>query len=287
MTTDKVAVITGGGAPLGLACAQELSRRGLRLLLIDQDLGQPAQALADQVAAGRVVLGQSDLEDVPALRRAIDGAADRFGRIDVLANCVLEPGPDGCWEVDEAAWQRCLRVNMKLPFFALQACVPHMRQVGGGRVVNLSSSLSAYTDGRHGLVFGLAKAGLNSMTRQWAVDLCLDNIQANSLWIGPGRPEDLPRPQAVARFVAWLALDATPYLNGAQIPVDGGAALFRQGRLLEAPKSVLPPLRSGPVLFGGPETHPQKCPPSAALRSGTFRGPREPKLGSFVEVSNT
>ncbi|MDR1079045.1 MAG: SDR family oxidoreductase [Propionibacteriaceae bacterium] len=230
--TDKVAVITGAGGPLGWACAQELSRRGLRLVLIDQDLSRPAAALAGPVAAGRVVLGQFDRTDGPALRRAIDAAADHFGRIDVLANCVLEPGPDGCWEVDEAAWQRCLRVNMKLPFFALQACVPHMRRVGGGRVVNLSSSLSAYTDGQHGLIFGLAKAGLNAMTRQWAVDLCLDNIQANSLWLAQGRPEDPPPPAAVARFVAWLALDATPYLNGAQIPIDGGAALLRQGRIL-------------------------------------------------------
>ncbi|MDR1386541.1 MAG: SDR family oxidoreductase [Propionibacteriaceae bacterium] len=232
MVQDKVAVVVGAAGPIGSACAQRFARRGLRLLLIDQDLSQLADCLAQPIAAGRVELGVCDLTDVPAVVQAIDAAAARFGRIDVLANCALEVGPDGCWEVDEAAWQRCLRVNMKLPFFALQACVPHMRRVGGGRVVNLSSTLSEYTDGQQGLIFGLAKAGLNSMTRQWAVDLCLDNIQANSLWVGHDRPENLPDPAQVAEWAVWLALDATSSLNGAQIPVDGGAALLRQGRLL-------------------------------------------------------
>lgn len=239
MSTDaqRVAVVTGGDGEHGRTVAVALAARGVRVALLDERFG-PDPLLDPLVADGRVIRHELSLEDVAAVRRAVDGTAERFGRVDVLVNAVVEAGPDGLRDVQEEAWHRCVRVNMKLPFFALQACVPHMRTAGGGRVITFSSVLSGLTDGHRQVVLGIAKAGVNSMTRQWAVDLSPDNVQANSLWLGvadPARTDGasaLPTPEQVAGFVTFLALDATPAINGTQIAVDSGAALLRQGRML-------------------------------------------------------
>lgn len=232
MDKTLYAVVVGGGSSLGRESALALARRGVRVALIDESFDGTSPELNELVAQGNARISTCSFEDIPAICAAIDEAAEQFGGIDILVNCVFEAGPDGVWDVPEDAWQRCIRVNMKLPFFALQACVPYMRARGGGRVVNMSSVLGAVTDGHHQVVFGMAKAGLNSMTRQWAVDLSPENIQANSLWVGYDDPDAIPSPREVAAFVAFVALDATPYLNGAQIPVDAGASLLRQGALV-------------------------------------------------------
>lgn len=230
-STEKVAVIVGGASEHGRACAVALAERGVRVALLDEQTD--ADPRIDSLeAVGRGARYAQPLEDVGAVRRSIDAAAERFGRVDILISAVCEPGPDGLWDVAESDWQRCVRVNMKLPFFALQACVPHMRAVGGGRVITFSSVLGALTDGQHQVVLGIAKAGVNSMSRQWAVDLSPDNIQSNSVWLGHDDPDNLPTPAQVAGVVTYLALDATDHINGTQIPVDGGAALLRQGRML-------------------------------------------------------
>lgn len=225
----KVAVITCGAGELGMACAFALAERDVCVALIDEAFDQSSEKLAELVAADQAMLIECSLVDIPAIQAAVESAADHFGSVDVLVNCALEQGPDGFWEVEEEAFQRCVRVNMKMPFFALQACVPHMRAAGAGRVINMSSPLSATTDGYSQIIFGMTKAGINSMTRQWSVDLCLDNIQANSLWVDT---EGEILPEEIAKFVAYVALNATPYLNGAQIPVDAGAYLFKQGAML-------------------------------------------------------
>lgn len=237
-TADKAAVIIGGSLDYGWAAAERLAERGVHVVIID-DVHEQHEPLSPRAVAGSVEQIKVSLEDVPGVRKVIDQIGSRFRGIDILVNSVIERGPDGFWEVTEEQWQRCIRVNMKLPFFALQACVPHMRTAGGGRVVNYSSVRGQYTDGEHQLVLGFAKAGLNSMTRQWAVDLCLENIQANSLWIGCD-DSVLPSPAEVAAFTCFLALDATSFLNAAQIPVDAGTSLLRQGEMLGRYRADLP-----------------------------------------------
>lgn len=233
---DKVAVVTGVAGAHGRAAALALADRGLRVVALDElfDLDAQLEVLVERKQIVRHVLS---LEDIGAVQGAVDAAAHRFGRVDVLVNAVCEPGPDALKDVTEDAWHRCVRVNMKLPFFALQACARHMRAVGGGRVVNLSSTMSGFSDGQSQVVLGIAKAGVNSMSRQWAVDLSPDNIQANSVWLGHDDPEALPAPTLVAALVTWLALDAPEFINGTQIVADGGAALFRQGRMLRSEQS--------------------------------------------------
>lgn len=224
-TADKTAVVVGGSANYGAAAASALAGRGAHVVLIDEDL--PSAGVGNGVETMAVAL-----EDVGAIRDAIDHVGEARKGINILVNSAVESGPDGFWDVTERDWDRCIDVNMKLPFFALQACVPHMRSVGGGRVVNYSSVLGAMTDGSHQLVLGFAKAGVTSMTRQWSVDLCLENIQANSIWVGFDESGRLPAPDDVAAITVFLGLDATPFLNGTHIPVDGGRALLRQGALL-------------------------------------------------------
>lgn len=218
----RVAVITTQGGPLSRAIADALVSRGAHTWLIGGVESSGEAADGPKVAS-------CDLQDVSALRATIQTIDQLEGRIDVLVNSIDHHGPNGVWDIPEEDWDRCIRLNMKSPFFALQACAPIMRRGGGGRVINLSSVLSEATDGEHELVYGLAKAGLNSMTRQWAVDLSPDNIQVNSLWLGTERAGETPSDPQVAAVVAYFALDASSFVNGAQIPVDAGAAALHRG----------------------------------------------------------
>ena len=227
----KVAIIIGAGE-YGAAAALALAERDVCVALIAENFDGTGGKLGDAVAGGQVAAYTCSFLDIPGIQRTIDEIAARFGRIVILVNAALERGPDGFWDVEEEAFQRCVRVNMKLPFFAYQACAAHMRTNGGGLVINLSSAFSAVTDGEHQIVYGMAKAGVNSLTRQWAVDQCLENIQANSLWIGCSESGEIPAAEQVTDFVVFLALDASPFVNAAQIPVDGGAYMLRQGSLL-------------------------------------------------------
>jgi NAD(P)-dependent dehydrogenase (short-subunit alcohol dehydrogenase family) len=225
----------------------------VRLALVDESFDVLPPELRALHEKGDPVLLIADPTSAHSVAEAVDQARRQLGGIDVLVNATFEDDTsEGIWELGEEALRRAVQVNMKCPFFAMQACVPYMRERGGGRVVNLSSTRSAVTDGHSHLALGITKAGLNSMTRQWAVDLSPDNIQANSLW-GSDTPDHEPRTKRagdhdsdggtsgrprgghageVGRLVAYLALDATQHINGTQITVDGGETALAQGSLV-------------------------------------------------------
>ena len=227
-----VAVVVGANE-YAVEAVIALARRGLRIAAITEEAIENRE-FSELLDAGMVVEYRCSWTDVPGVRAAIDSAAAHFGRLDVLVNAVLEVDESEPWRVSEQEFTRHQQVNMKLPFFALQASVPHMRKGGKGRVINLSSIFSEFSDGSTNFLLGMAKAGVNSMTRQWAVDLCHERIVANSLWIGAEDDEFLPSAAKVAAFVSFLAVDATAFLNGTQIVVDGGVSALRQGTLLPA-----------------------------------------------------
>ncbi len=138
---DRVAVVTGGSRGLGLLLARELAAAGARLAILARDPAELDLARRELAALGgyRVLALPCDVGDRDEVRWAIDSAAERFGRLDVLINNAgtIQVGPLEHMSVED--FEEALRVHFWGPLYATLAALPHLRRQGGGRIVNISS----------------------------------------------------------------------------------------------------------------------------------------------------
>jgi NAD(P)-dependent dehydrogenase (short-subunit alcohol dehydrogenase family) len=242
----KVAVVTAAGAGIGAATALLLARSGCTVVGVDLD----ADALDERVAelGGDGVLHPvvADVSDPTSVDAAIAEAFGVAGRIDVLANVAggSRPGQDVV-ALDPAEWDRLVRVNLTSVYLMCRAVIPHMRAGGGGAIVNVSSG--AGLRGMHANpAYVAAKAGVVALTRALALDHGPEGIRTNCVAPGPvatplmrrnRTPEQiemlarevsvlgrLGEPEELAEAIVWLASDASSYVVGQTIEVDGGVA---------------------------------------------------------------
>jgi NAD(P)-dependent dehydrogenase (short-subunit alcohol dehydrogenase family) len=239
----KVALITGGTTGIGLASARLFQREGARVLVTGSN-PRTLAAARDQLGPAVQVIA-SDAGD-PAHIRDLFAAIERdHGGLDVLfLNAgIVRSVP--IVEVDEAMFDLVFTINVKGPFFALQAAVPLLRR--GGAVV-LNTSISNQVGMVGGGVYGASKAALRSLTRTAAAELADRGVRVNALSPGPtdsgiiekmGMPADqtaqtraalvaaipqrrLGSPDEVARAALFLASDDASFMTGEEIVVDGG-----------------------------------------------------------------
>jgi NAD(P)-dependent dehydrogenase (short-subunit alcohol dehydrogenase family) len=243
----KVAVVSAAGAGIGAATASLLARSGCTVVGIDLDAG----ALDEQ----RLALGHdgvfhplvADVSDPETVAAAIAEAVRLGeGRIDILANVAggSRPGQDVV-ALDPEEWDRLVRVNLTSVYLMCRAVIPHMRAAGGGSIVNVSSG--AGLRGMHANpAYVAAKAGVVALTRALALDHGPEGIRTNCVAPGPvatplmrrnRTPEQiamlarevsvlgrLGEPEELAEAIVWLASDASSYVVGQTIEVDGGVA---------------------------------------------------------------
>ncbi len=237
------ALVTGGNAGIGEAMARALGLAGARVTLL-------ARREAELAAAGERLRADAieadwlgcDLSDVAALKAAAL-AALRGGDVDILVNAAGVNLRQPFQEVTEAAWQRHLAIHLTAPFMLTQSLAPAMRARGWGRIINLASlqSFRAFADSAP---YGAAKGGVVQLTRAIAQAWSPHGITCNA--IGPGFfPTALTAPvfadpvraqrnaeqTAIGRngaltdlygLTVFLASDASAYLTGQTIMLDGG-----------------------------------------------------------------
>jgi NAD(P)-dependent dehydrogenase (short-subunit alcohol dehydrogenase family) len=240
----RVVLVTGGAGGLGGGCATALVARGAHVAIADRDEAaahREAKALqADGAEASSFPVDVADPGSVEAL---IDAIAQRHGRLDAAVN---NAGISGLvaplHEYPPEAWREVINVNLDGVFYCTRAEVLFMREHGGGSIVNISSILGMV--GTVGSVaYSAAKHGVVGLTRCTAIEYAADNIRANA--IGPGRiltpmleqnldeeglaaraalapMNRLGRPAEIGEAVTWLCSDASSFVTGAYIPVDGG-----------------------------------------------------------------
>ncbi|MGI4877248.1 MAG: SDR family NAD(P)-dependent oxidoreductase [Janthinobacterium lividum] len=181
----SVAVVTGGSQGIGARIAQRLAAEGAIVAVVASSDPAKAQRVADTIIAdgGRASAHAADVRNSAQLRELMDRIAGRDGRIDLLVNCagVFFPTPIG--QTDDATVDRIVDINLKGPFNAINAVVPHMKAAGGGKIVSISSVAALMGIGTYSL-YCATKAGIALMTRALAIELAPHGINVNA--IAPG-----------------------------------------------------------------------------------------------------
>jgi 3-oxoacyl-[acyl-carrier protein] reductase len=239
----KVAFINGGSRGIGAATARRLARDGATVAIGYAASGIAAEALVAEIEAGggRALAVKADATDSVSLTRAIDGVAERFGRLDILVNSagVLLLGP-----VDQFAladFDKTVAVNVRAVFVAAQAAVRHMQE--GGRIINIGSTNGQRMPFAGGAAYAMSKSALIGLVKGMARDLGPRGITVNNVAPGPVdtdmNPETsdfatalhglmaLPRhgkPDEIAAMVAYLAGPEAGFVTGADLLIDGGFA---------------------------------------------------------------
>jgi NAD(P)-dependent dehydrogenase (short-subunit alcohol dehydrogenase family) len=240
----KNVLLTGSGGAIGSLIAVEVAAAGARVAL--QDLTEdkvtaPAQAVRD--AGGEAFTLSADLADAASCGGVVAQAADLLGGLDVLINCAGINRRKPIDDVTVEDFDAIVAVNMRAVFFLSQAAHPLLKARGGGTIVNLSS-LSARHSYRTISVYGATKAAVTGMTRSFAREWAVEGIRVNCvepavvqteftkpLWDDPDRSRwfaahsplgRLAQPDEIVGAVIFLASDASSYITGQSIVIDGG-----------------------------------------------------------------
>jgi 3alpha(or 20beta)-hydroxysteroid dehydrogenase len=235
----KVALITGAARGQGAAEARLFTARGARVAITDV-LEAQGQELAAELGKNALFI-RHDVTDHGSWTAAVAATVASFGRLDILVNNAAIHWTRSIVEEDPADVERLLKVNLLGPFLGMQACVPAIRAAGGGSIVNISSTAGLTGIALHG-AYASSKWGLRGLSKVAAIELAPDNIRVNSVHpgaidtpmvagrftAGPGNFPNVPlrrvgEPSEVAELVAFLASEASSYITGAELVVDGGS----------------------------------------------------------------
>lgn len=245
----RVALVTGGAQGIGRACAQRFVAEGAKVVLVDLDATNGAEAVA-VLGRDRCEFVQGDVVSAATASRAVQTAVARFGAVDVLLNNAGVTHAADFLDLAEADFDRVLGVNLKSYFLFGQAAARWMRDGGrpGASIINMSS-VNALLAIPSQIPYAVSKGGVNQLTRVMAVALAPHGIRVNA--IGPGTiATELARkavlgspaaermilsrtplgrlgePDEVAKVAVFLASDDASYLTGQTVYPDGGRLIL-------------------------------------------------------------
>jgi NAD(P)-dependent dehydrogenase (short-subunit alcohol dehydrogenase family) len=238
----KIAIITGAGSGMGLAAAHLFHAEGAMVVLTD--ISGNEQQVAAELGENAVAL-TGDVSNAAHVAAVVELALKSFGGIDVLANIAGIPGKMvPLHETSEETFENLIAINLRGVFLTMKLALPHMIARGGGSIVNVASTAAII--GTPGLVaYAASKAGVAGLTRGAAVEYGKHNIRVNAVCPGviktpmydsgiadnPGVVDYLMSlvplgrtgfANEIANPLLFLASDASSYITGAILPIDGG-----------------------------------------------------------------
>jgi NAD(P)-dependent dehydrogenase (short-subunit alcohol dehydrogenase family) len=221
----KVVVVTGASGALGKVVAEVALARGARVAGIDH---APSQTPA---AANRIEFGGVDLTDPAQAKKAIDGAAAHFGKLDALVNIAGAFAFEAIAEGNPKTWQRMYALNVLTALNASQSAIPHLAASNAGRIVNIGA-MGALQAGAGMGAYAASKAGVHRLTEALAAE-CKGRITVNAVLPStidtPANRASMPKAdfkkwvtaEELAEVILFLASDAASAITGALLPVSG------------------------------------------------------------------
>lgn len=241
---DRTVIVTGGASGIGAAIVEAFAGQGARVGLLDFD-AEAGAVLADRLtgAGAAVRFERVDLRDIPALRAAVTAVRDALGPVGVLVNNAARDDRHPTPEVEPEYFDERMATNFRHQFFASQAVLPDMIELGGGAIISLSSIVPMV--GMGGMpIYAAAKSAVVGLARSLARDYGRHNVRVNviapgwimterqkALWLTPeadamrAERQCLPRrlvPEDIARVALFLASDEASGITGQTHVVDGG-----------------------------------------------------------------
>ena len=243
----KVALITGGSRGIGEATALGFARAGADVAVASRKLPDLEKVAEEIGSLGRRSLAvAAHIGRTEEIKNLVDTVTGEFGRIDILVNNAgANPVMDSALDIEERAWDTIMNLNLKGLFFLSQAVARVMKEQGGGVIINVASTAGL----RPGAlpVYGISKAGVIMATKIMAHEWAKYNVRVNviapgllktrfseALWNNPdilnaslaGTPmKRIGEPDEVVGTMIYLASDASSYVNGALITLDGGSSM--------------------------------------------------------------
>jgi NAD(P)-dependent dehydrogenase (short-subunit alcohol dehydrogenase family) len=251
--TDKVAIVTGASSGIGYAAATLFAREGAKVVVAGRRKAElDALVVEIEKFGGSALAVAGDVKDESHAKTLVDTAVSRFGGLDIAFNNAgssgeMAPVPD----LSVAGWHDTIDTNLTSAFLGAKYQVPVMIERGGGSII-FTSSFVGNTVGFPGMAaYAAAKAGIVGLTQVLAAEFGAKGIRANAILPGgidtpanhanlPGAPEGtrafveslhalkrLGRPEEIAQAALHLASDASSFITGVALLIDGGVSINR------------------------------------------------------------
>lgn len=237
---NRVALVTGGSRGIGKAVALALAKAEAAVAVNYRERGEEAGAVAEVIRknGGRAAAFGADVSLRIAVESMVHDIEERLGSIDILVNNAGMAKARGLDDITEEDFDRTIAVNLKSVFLCTQAVLPGMRTRRWGRIVNISSIGARLGAGSVSVAYGASKAGVEGLTRSYALRLAREGVTVNA--VAPGLVDtDMGKPlleagvptrtpigragtgEEIAQAI--LLLMDNSYITGQTIGVNGGA----------------------------------------------------------------
>lgn len=244
---DKVAIVTGAASGIGAATVRRMAEEGASVVVADINM-PGAEAVAQEIvqAGGKAKAFEVDISEETLVKAMMEFAVDSFGKLSIMNNnagpvTLLATKDRDLANLDADVWDRAFAVQLKGRMLCCKHAAPHLLRGGGGAIVNIAS-MAGKLGGHYLITHQSSKAGVLALTRAVATRYGKQGIRCNAILPGfietpaydkmPAITRDTilrhtmsprgGRPDDVAWLTIFLASDRAAYINGVEIPVDGG-----------------------------------------------------------------
>ncbi|MGA9812948.1 MAG: SDR family oxidoreductase [Terriglobales bacterium] len=242
---DKVVIVTGAGSGIGRAVALAMIREGARVVLMGRRKDR-VEALAREAKGSAIAVG-ADVSKRDEIDHVLERTVKEFGGVNALVNNagILHPGT--AEQITEAQWDETFNINVRGLWLFSRAVLPHLRQAGGGSIINVASVLGI-NGARNRAAYAASKGAVVLLTKCMAIDHGHENIRVNAICpsfvetdltaavlskaadpdavrrerIGVHPLGRLGQPEDMAGLAVYLASDESSWVTGTTFPVDGG-----------------------------------------------------------------
>ncbi len=235
---NKVVIVTGGANGIGKGITLAYVKEGAKVVIadIDRNLGLVLEKEIKK-SNGEVSFFYTDVSKPEDIKKLMEFTINRYGKIDILINNAGISEWTNPYELDVEKWDYIINVNLRSVFLCSREAAKHMRNTGGGAIVNMAST-RAFMSEPNTEAYSASKGGIVALTHALAVSFADDNIRVNSIspgWIETGDYSKLReidhkqhlsgrvgKPDDIGNMCLFLTDDRNDFINGENIIVDGG-----------------------------------------------------------------